>query len=118
LAKNALTIVSELGDPTVFITATYNIMWDVIEERLFDGQTAYNRPDIVCMVFHEKLKLLLQNLRNGNYFNGRKPLYLMYVIEYQHRGLPHAYIVCKLENINNTDDDKIKFINENIFARK
>ena len=43
LAKNALHIVSELGKPHCFLTLTANPSWPEIEERLFPGQTAYDR---------------------------------------------------------------------------
>ena len=43
LAKNALHIVSELGKPHCFLTLTANPNWPEIQERLFPGQTAYDR---------------------------------------------------------------------------
>jgi len=55
------------------------------------------RPDIVDLVFHARLEALLHNLRSGKYFNG-KTCYIIRVIEYQFRGLPHAHIVFRLEN--------------------
>ncbi len=88
LARNALTIVSELGEPTAFITLTTNTKWPEIDGHLLRGQTAFDRPDIVCQVFHAKLHAFLHNLRHGKYFDNGKPVYLMHVIEYQHRGLP------------------------------
>jgi hypothetical protein len=69
---------------------------------------------------HAKLSAFLENLRNGKYHNGSvvetkcegkkskfeykehdrsgtKPIiYIMQVIEYQHRGLPHAHIVYRI----------------------
>jgi len=53
--------------------------------------------DIVDEVFHGRLQALLNNLRRGKYFGGKKTTYLMHVIEYQNRGLPHAHIVFRLE---------------------
>jgi hypothetical protein len=43
LAKNALHIVSEFGKPHCFLTVTANPNWPEIQERLFPGQTAYDR---------------------------------------------------------------------------
>jgi hypothetical protein len=43
LAKNALHIVSEKGKPHCFLTVTANPNWPEIQERLFPGQTAYDR---------------------------------------------------------------------------
>jgi hypothetical protein len=43
LAMNALHIVSEFGKPHCFLTLTANPNWPEIQERLFPGQTAYDR---------------------------------------------------------------------------
>ena len=50
LSNNALSIVSELGPADVFITLTCNPQWEEIQSRLLPGQTAFDRPDIVCQV--------------------------------------------------------------------
>ena len=117
LARNALTIVSDLGSPTVFITATCNKNWPEIKFMLHEGQAPVQRPDVICMVFHQRLNALINNIKHGKYFHGRKQIFFLHVIEYQHRGLPHAHIVCKLENCKENDNDKLKFIENNIFAR-
>jgi hypothetical protein len=49
-------------------------------------------------VFHARLESLLFNLRHGKYFGGGKTVYIMRVIEYQFRGLPHCHIVFRLDN--------------------
>jgi hypothetical protein len=96
LARNAIAIVSEFNGPTIFTTATCNPLWPEIQEALLPGQSAFDRPDIVCRVFKQRLSALLANLRAGKYFKGRV-IYEISVIEYQHRGLPHAHIVMKLD---------------------
>jgi len=119
-AMNALTLCSEYDGPHLFITATCNPKWPEIVERLCPGQTAFDRPDITCPVFRERLHALLANIRNGKYFgqNNTKPVYIMYVIEYQHRGLPHAHIVLRLGNMpnNESDAENIKWIDTHIQA--
>jgi len=50
LAMNALTIVSELGRPTFFLTLTCNHLWPEIQCRLFPGQSAFDREDVVDQV--------------------------------------------------------------------
>jgi hypothetical protein len=96
-AQNALTVVSQLNKPTLFITVTCNTHWPEITQALFPGQTAYDRPDIVVQVFKARLSALMHNIRHGKYFGGQKSTYSMYVIEWQHRGLPHSHIVIQLE---------------------
>jgi hypothetical protein len=97
-ANEALCIVSEYGKPSLFITLTTNPLWSEIQERLIGNQTAFDRPEVVNIVFHQKLHAVLDNLRNGIYFPNETIEYMMHVIEYQHRGLPHAHIVLRFEN--------------------
>ena len=107
LANNALIIVSQRGDPTIFLTATCNHLWPEITEMLHPGQTAFDRPDITVRIFHDKLKILLQNIRNGYYFGICRIIYELRVIEYQHRGLPHAHIVFKLSNTPEKNNEEL-----------
>ncbi len=51
LAMNSLTIVSELGKPTFFLTLTCNHMWPEVQSRLFPGQSAFDREDVID-IFH------------------------------------------------------------------
>ena len=86
LAHNALCIVSEYDRPSIFITVTCNPMWPEIQEMLFSGQTAFDRPDITCRVFKARLSALLHNIRKGKCFGAlHTTCYLIHVIEYQHR---------------------------------
>ena len=79
LAKNALTVVSELGDPTVFITATFNKNWPEVNEKLLNGQSIFMRPDDATQIFKARLDALIHNLRHGKYFSGAKLVYIMRV---------------------------------------
>jgi len=97
-SQNGLRIVAEYGPPTFFLTCTCDPQWPEILERMGSHQTAYDRPDVVDMVFHEKLNLLLNNLKTGVYTEGEVPIYIIYVIEWQERGLPHVHIVLRLTN--------------------
>ena len=56
-------------------------------------------------MFKARLAAFLTNLRNGHHFGGGKPVYIMRVIEYQHRGYPHAHIVVKLDNAPDVKDE-------------
>ena len=103
----ALTLVARKGPPTFFITATCNPLWPEIVEQLLPGQTAYDRDDLTCRVFHARLQALLHNLRQGHYFEGRTTTYSIYVIEFQHRGLPHAHIVLQLDGAPDHNDHEV-----------
>ena len=104
LACNALDIVAQRGKQTLFVTVTCNPMWPEIVEALGKNMTAFERPDIVDHVFKLRLDALLDNIRRGKYFGGHKSVYIIRVVEYQHRGMPHAHIVLKLENMPDEDD--------------
>ena len=65
LALNALSIVTEKGKPTMFITGTCNVNWPEIQSQLTKGQTAFDRPDVVMQVFRMRLAKFMHNLRDG-----------------------------------------------------
>jgi hypothetical protein len=67
-AENAMTIVSEKGDGTAFITLTANALWPEIQEKLLPSQDAFDRPDIVAQVFKARLAAFLTNLRSASTF--------------------------------------------------
>ena len=86
---------------TIFLNVICNPLWsEIVEIMLLPGQTAFDRPDITRRVFHEKLKILIKNIRDGHYFGNSIVVYKLRVIEYQHRGLPHAHVVVKLRKIS------------------
>lgn len=95
LVQDAMAIVAKYGRPTYFITMTCNPNWDEITQHPgMDGQNASDRPDIACRVFKQKFKKVLERLNRG--LLGKK-IYLLYVIEFQKRGLPHAHIALKTD---------------------
>ena len=75
-----------------------------------------HRPDVVVPIFHARLEAFLYNLRHGKYFGGLKTAYVMRVIEYQHRGLPHAHIVFRLDEgpCHSIETECIEWIEKNI----
>ena len=125
LSQNGLIVVSAKGPPHLFITLTCNTDWPEIKERLFYGQTAFDRPDVTTQVFKARLTAFLHNLRNGKYFrrenediSKHRLEYEMMCIEYQHRGLPHAHIVVRLSDMPDDDDrdNKVQWIKDHIHS--
>ena len=92
--QDAMAIVQKFGKPDLFLTFTCNPKWQEITENLYDGQYAYDRPDLVSRVFHMKLKELLKDI-NKNGILGRTIAFL-HVIEFQKRGLPHVHLLIHL----------------------
>ncbi|CAM9911239.1 unnamed protein product [Ectocarpus sp. 13 AM-2016] len=80
-----------MGSPTIMVTFTANPASPEIQENLLPGQIGMDRPDLVNRVFKVKLKHLLADLKSPSIFG--KCQYMMYVIEYQARGVVHAHII-------------------------
>ncbi|KAK1668043.1 hypothetical protein QYE76_056202 [Lolium multiflorum] len=94
--QDAMAICRWAGYPDLFVTFTCNTAWLEIQSMLQGGrQTAWERPDIVDRVFHIKLKEFMRDIREREYFG--KTIAIVYTIEFQKRGLPHAHIVIFLD---------------------
>ncbi|XP_061348988.1 uncharacterized protein LOC133294353, partial [Gastrolobium bilobum] len=93
--KDAFAICRWAGYPHLFITITCNPKWPEITRFLkARNLNAEDRPDILCRVFKFKLDQLLYDLKNGRFlgtFNAR-----VCTVEFQKRGLSHAYIILLL----------------------
>ena len=100
LYQDAMAIVRHYGKPDLFITFTCNPQWPEITKCLFQNQTSADRPDIVARVFKLKLKSLLHDI-----YYAKQPIFgkmcaIIYVIEWQKQGPPHAHILAICDNIS------------------
>jgi hypothetical protein len=91
-----------------------NPKWNEILEKILPHQSAQERIDITNMVFRQKLGIIMNNLNAGKYFDGEVPVYTIYVIEFQERGLPHAHIVFRLSNHPKNEAESLQFIKDYI----
>ena len=73
---------------------TCNPSWPEIVSNIGVGESAKFRPDIVVRVFKPKLKALIEGLTLKKIFG--KVEAIIYTIEFQKRGLPHAHILLSL----------------------
>jgi hypothetical protein len=97
-AINGLHIVSHFGPSHIFATLTCNKNWPEFKEVLWPDSDVFDMPALVAEVFHARLQAFLHNLRQGKYFGGDTTVFIIRVIEYQERGLPHAHIVYRLKH--------------------
>ncbi|KAM3685737.1 hypothetical protein ACB098_11G143300 [Castanea mollissima] len=99
--QDAMAICRWAGYPDLFITFTCNTKWPEIDLFLSrkPGQKVEDRPDVIARVFKIKLDQLLYDLKHGQHFG--KVIAIVYTVEYQKRGLPHAHILLFLHH-----DDK------------
>lgn len=98
---DAMSIVQHHGKPSLFMTLTCNPEWPEIVQCLEPGEQAHFRPDIVVRVFKAKLDELIKSLLTTQILG--KINALIYTIEFQKRGLPHAHIL-----ITFAEEDKIE----------
>lgn len=96
---DAMSIVQHFGKPSLFVTMTCNPSWPEIVEVL-GGANANFRPDVVVRVFKSKLRELIDSIVKRHIFG--KVEAIIYTIEFQKRGLPHAHVLITLNS-----DDKI-----------
>ncbi|GJY10519.1 uncharacterized protein Tco_0378704 [Tanacetum coccineum] len=85
------------GNPDLFITFTSNPKWPEITEMLalIPGQKPHDRPEVGTRIFKMKLTELLDDFTKREIFG--KSRAVVYVIEFQKRGLLHAHILLWLE---------------------
>jgi Helitron helicase-like domain at N-terminus len=106
LFQDSMAITCFFGFASYFVTVTANPQWPEIQAALEPGQQASDRPDIVCRVFHQKLRAFLKDLEKLPLFG--KTIARVHVIEFQKRGLPHAHILIWVENEHQPrDSDQI-----------
>ncbi|EFP05098.1 hypothetical protein CRE_20673, partial [Caenorhabditis remanei] len=89
--QDSMAMVARLGKPDYFLTMTSNPKWAEIQECLFSGQTALDRPDLVARVFDIKITEIREDLFKRRAL-GEVSAYI-YVIEFQKRGLPHMHML-------------------------
>ncbi|XP_021721983.1 uncharacterized protein LOC110689507 [Chenopodium quinoa] len=93
---NAMALVQRYGKPDLFVTITCNANWPEIKAELAPGETAQDRPDLVARIFRAKLLLLKKEILGKQIFG--EVAALVYVIEFQKRGLPHAHFLIILKS--------------------
>ncbi|KAK9062252.1 hypothetical protein SSX86_019438 [Deinandra increscens subsp. villosa] len=98
---DAMSLCKWYGYPDLFITITCNPRWPEVVRILED--TTLNpddRPCHLCRMFKMKLESLMKDLKEKATFG--KVQAVVYTVEFQKRGLPHAHICLFLH-----PDDKL-----------
>ncbi|KAK9069335.1 hypothetical protein SSX86_011237 [Deinandra increscens subsp. villosa] len=88
---DAMALCKWYGYPDLFITITCNPRWPEVIRVLLDKTIKpEDRPDILCRIFKMKLDSLIKDIKEKSLFG--KIQAVVYTIEFQKRGLPHAHI--------------------------
>ncbi|XP_074352273.1 uncharacterized protein LOC141691433 [Apium graveolens] len=87
--QDALVVCRYIGHPDIFLTMTCNSLWDEIQKMMeyVPGCIAPNCPDIISRVFRLKLDQLMIDIKDKKHFG--VCIGVMYIVEFQKRGLPH-----------------------------
>ncbi|XP_074336540.1 uncharacterized protein LOC141673679 [Apium graveolens] len=95
--QDALAVCRHVGHPNIFLTMTTNPLWDEIQRMMefLPGCHYSNSPDIISRVFCLKLDQLTHDIKKKSYFG--KCIGIMYVVEFQKRGLPHVHMLIWLD---------------------
>ncbi|XP_031127810.1 uncharacterized protein LOC116029903 [Ipomoea triloba] len=103
--QDAMAICKHIGYPHIFITFTSNPKWPEIERYVAErGLKAEDRPNIVCRVFKIKLDAMIEDIKIDKLFG--EICGVIYTIEFQKRGLPHAHILLFAKRMNRANSAK------------
>ncbi|XP_074339091.1 uncharacterized protein LOC141677199 isoform X4 [Apium graveolens] len=91
--QDSLALCKEFGHPDLFITFTCNPKWAEIQHAVHasGSHDASVHPDIVARVFKMKLDTMINDLTKKHVLG--RLIGVVYTVEFQKRGLPHAHIV-------------------------
>ncbi|XP_045821940.1 uncharacterized protein LOC123914810 [Trifolium pratense] len=108
--QDAMAICAWAGYPDIFITFTCNHKWpEIVDFLKVHNLRPVDRPDLISRLFKIKLNQLIKDIKEGSIFGKVKAV--VYTIEFQKRGLPHAHILVFLHQIHKivqpADIDKI-----------
>jgi PIF1-like helicase/Helitron helicase-like domain at N-terminus/Helicase len=112
--KDTVHTCEKFGGPHLFVTVTCNPKWIEIEEELVEGQSAFERPELLVRVFKIKLDRIIKDIMNGVVFG--KATFHVHVIEFQKRMLPHAHIAIGLAKNEPLSEYNPEKIDEYIYA--
>ena len=99
--QDAMAIVANTGKQDLFQTYTCNPNSKEITDNLFNGQKPSDRPDLIVRAFNLQLKELICDIMKRDLLG--KVIAMVYVIEFQTRGLPHTHMLLWLRN-----EDKLR----------
>ena len=92
---DAMALVRRFGKPDIFLTMTCNSNWPEIKACVKNYEEVQNRPDLVTRVFRAKVEIMKKRILVDHVFGDVASL--VYVIEFQKRGLPHAHFLIILQ---------------------
>ena len=96
--QDSLAINRHFHGADLFITMTANPNWPEIQAALLPGETASDRPDLVCRVFMAKVAEFITDITKNQIFG--IVLAYLYTIEFQKHGLPHMHMILCLHPNN------------------
>lgn len=94
--QDAMCIDKKFGKPDLFITFTFNPSWVEVTDALVQGRSAPDRPDLVTMVFKQKVDELINCILKKHIFGVISSFMLR--VEIRKRRLHHIHLILILED--------------------
>ncbi|CAJ2644542.1 unnamed protein product [Trifolium pratense] len=96
--QDAMAICGWIDYPDLFITFTCNYEWPEVVDFLKPcNLKPEDRPNLSSRIFKIKVDRLIKEIKKGKIFGEIRAL--IYTIEFQKRGLPHAHILVFLKPV-------------------
>jgi len=108
---DAMAMCRKLGKPTWFLTFTGNPEWPELKQKL-KGLKYIDRADAVVRYFKDKLEELRVDIEKNEVLGPCEGL--VYSIEHQKRGMPHAHMLIFLRK--NKEHETARFVDEFVSA--
>ena len=101
--RNAMALVRKYGKPTFFITFTFDVNCAEMKRELKQGQSPYDRPDLICRIYEMKRNEFMKDIL----VNGILGLCVAHVavIEFQKRGAPHCHMLVWIKDFYMTAEN-------------
>jgi len=111
LIEDGMALMEFYGKPTFWITMTGDRNWPEVTAAAAGTQ---HRADLLLRVFREKYRMLIAALRQGTVF-GSRAVFILSVIEFQLRGIPHCHIAVRLAGAQPmTGEDMDKYVSAEV----
>jgi hypothetical protein len=107
---DCLALRRKYGPITFFTILTTDPKWPEIVSELAPGQNAQDRPDVVVRVFRRRLTAFIKY--HQTLFGPNR--YVIQVIEFQKRSLPHAHLAIALKHVPRAPEDLDRFMSAEV----
>jgi hypothetical protein len=100
--QDAIATIRKYDKPDLFITFICNLQWKEIEEQLLSGQTPFDKPELIALIF-KQIEWFLNGIFKKNLL--RQTTSHVLLTEFQKRDLPRCHMLIVLTNEDKPKDN-------------